>query len=134
MNDKTVKILAALTLTAMCVFPGAAQAQAAYPGKPIRLVVPFPPGGATDSLARIVGEQLADALGQQVVVENKPGGGTIIGAEAVSKAPADGHTLLLISNSFVINAKLRGFSHRNIGDRFAKQDARQQLIFGEGRH
>ena len=107
MNNKTVKILAALTLTAMCVFPGAAQAQAAYPGKPIRLVVPFPPGGATDSLARIVGEQLADALGQQVVVENKPGGGTIIGAEAVSKAPADGHTLLMAtSTTLAINPSL----------------------------
>ena len=79
-----------------------------FPSRTIRLVVPFSAGGAGDFQARLIGERMARALGQSVVVENKPGGGTIIGSAQVAQAPADGHTLLLISNSFVINAKLRG--------------------------
>lgn len=78
------------------VLPGSAHAQAAaWPSKPIRIVVPFPPGGLTDSLARNYGEHLAKKFGQPVVIDNKPGGGGIIGADAVAKAAPDGHTLLL---------------------------------------
>ena len=79
-----------------------------FPSRTIRLVVPFSAGGAGDFQARLIGDHMARTLGQSVVVENKPGGGTIIGSAQVAQAPADGHTLLLISNSFVINAKLRG--------------------------
>ncbi|MDB5744058.1 MAG: Tripartite tricarboxylate transporter family receptor [Polaromonas sp.] len=72
------------------------QAQpAAYPTKPIRLVVPFTPGGSTDILARAIGQELTKAWGQSVVVDNVPGAGGAIGAEKVAKAPADGYTLLM---------------------------------------
>src|ERR1035437_3143027 len=70
-----------------------------YPNKPIRLVVPYRPGGGTDLLARIVGQKLAGALGQPVIVENKPGAGTIIGVEAVAKCAPDGYTLLMATST-----------------------------------
>lgn len=73
---------------------GSAQAQG-WPSKPLRLVVPFAPGGASDTLARIVSDHLPSRLGQPVVIENKPGASTIIGVDAVAKSPADGYTLLL---------------------------------------
>lgn len=73
----------------------ASAAQAAYPDKPIRLVVPYPPGGATDVIGRIVAKNLGTALNGQVVVDNKAGASGNIGADAVAKAPADGYTLLL---------------------------------------
>jgi tripartite-type tricarboxylate transporter receptor subunit TctC len=77
-----------------------------FPSRPIHLVVPFPPGGTADMQVRLLGEHMARTLGQAVLTENKPGGGTIIATQAVAKSPADGHTVLLIGNSFVINAKL----------------------------
>jgi tripartite-type tricarboxylate transporter receptor subunit TctC len=70
-------------------------ALAQYPTKPVRMVVPYPPGGAVDSFARVLTQQLSEVWGQSVVVENRPGAGTMIGAEQVAKSPADGYTLLL---------------------------------------
>jgi tripartite-type tricarboxylate transporter receptor subunit TctC len=72
-----------------------ANAQAAWPSRPVRLVVPYPPGGGTDYFARLVGAAMGDALGQSVIVENRAGAATIIGAEAVARAAPDGYTILL---------------------------------------
>jgi tripartite-type tricarboxylate transporter receptor subunit TctC len=84
----------------------AASAQA-FPSKPIRLVVPFPPGGAVDFYARVVQQPLSEALGQQVVIDNKAGASGMVGAEIVAKSPPDGHTLLLGNiASLAINAGL----------------------------
>jgi tripartite-type tricarboxylate transporter receptor subunit TctC len=76
-----------------------ALAQAAYPNRPIRLVVPFPAGGATDIFARAVSAKLGERLGTNVIVDNKPGAGGVIGSDIAAKAPADGYTLLLATSS-----------------------------------
>jgi tripartite-type tricarboxylate transporter receptor subunit TctC len=80
-----------------------AAAQDRYPSQPIRIIVPYPAGGSTDLIARQLAEQLGKELGQNVVVENKPGGGTNIGAESVARARPDGYTLLFGNNSQVLN-------------------------------
>ena len=85
---------------------GIAPAQAQYPNKPVRLVLPFPPGGGTDTLGRVVGAKLAASLGQQVVIENRPGAGANIGAEVVAKSPPDGYTLLMGNIAHAINVTL----------------------------
>lgn len=91
--------LVALSLVAAVAGHAAAQS---FPTKPIRIVVPFAPGGASDVLARLVGQKLSERLGQPVVVENKPGATTTLGAAEVAKAPADGYTLMLAPAPFVI--------------------------------
>ncbi|HYD57702.1 MAG TPA: tripartite tricarboxylate transporter substrate binding protein [Burkholderiales bacterium] len=78
---------------------GLSWAQEPWPSRPLRMVVPFPPGGLTDVLGRAIAERLSGALGQPVVVENKPGAGTLTGAESVAKAPADGYTLLVSTST-----------------------------------
>ena len=98
---------AALTLALLssCAVIGTAGAQA-YPVKPVRIVVPFSPGGPNDILARIIGQKLTEAWNQQVIVENRPGGGTVIGTEIVAKSPPDGYTLLMVSTSHATNTIL----------------------------
>ena len=86
-------------LASLSATPLLAQAQAAWPVKPIRLVIPFPAGGATDIVGRTVAQKLSAALGQPVVIDNKPGAGGTIGADMVAKAPADGYTLVLATSS-----------------------------------
>lgn len=78
----------------------------AYPVKPIRMVTPTAAGGGSDILARLIGAKLAEKWGQQVVVDNRPGAGSIIGTDLVAKAPADGYTLLLVAVGHAINATL----------------------------
>ena len=77
-----------------------------YPSRPIRMIVPFSPGGATDVPARIVAQRLSEALGQQVVIDNRPGAGSMLGAEVVAKTNPDGYTLLLTATTHVISASL----------------------------
>ncbi|MEO7728898.1 MAG: tripartite tricarboxylate transporter substrate binding protein [Burkholderiales bacterium] len=77
-----------------------------YPARPVRLIIPFSPGGATDVPGRILAQKLSEFLGQQVIVDNRPGAGSTIGTDLVAKAPADGYTLLLTATPFVIGAGL----------------------------
>ena len=98
----TKRLLLALALVLLAPWAGV-HAQG-YPSRPIQLVIPFPPGGATDIVGRLVGRKLGERLGQPVVIENRGGAGTIIGAAYVAKAPADGYTLLISSGStFTVN-------------------------------
>jgi tripartite-type tricarboxylate transporter receptor subunit TctC len=95
--------LLGLAAAALCSAPASAQ----NPAKTARLVVPFPPGGTADVIARLIGQQFAQVSGQSVLVENRPGAGTIIATEFVSRAAPDGTTLLIMANSFVINPSVR---------------------------
>ncbi len=99
-----IRLLAALA-AALSALPAAAQ----YPAKPIRIVVPFPPGGGVDIVARTVGEKISGRLGQPVVVDNKPGASMTIGTDAVAKSAPDGYTLLLgpIGNQAVVQATFK---------------------------
>ncbi len=97
---KMTRIIAALIALAACATGALAQDPAAsYPNRPIRFVVPYPPGALTDVLARVIGERLSTALKQPVIVENRAGAGTLVGAELVAKAPGDGYTLLMATST-----------------------------------
>jgi len=84
--------------------PGYAQGQQSYPSRPVRFIVPFPPGGGTDLAGRLLARKFADELGQPFVVDNRPGAGSTLGAGIAAKAPADGYTMLFASASFAISA------------------------------
>jgi tripartite-type tricarboxylate transporter receptor subunit TctC len=103
------KVLAALTLLAGLAPAAQAIAQQAndYPARPIRWIIPFPPGGSNDLLSRYLGAKLTDHIGQQVVIDNRGGANGIIGADLAANAPADGYTLLMVSTSWVMNAAVR---------------------------
>ena len=96
----------AIALVIAIGFIGGVQAQT-FPSKPLRIVVPFPPGGAADITARVLGENMSKALGQSIMIENRPGAGAVIGYEVGAKAPGDGYTMLVVFPSFVINAFVR---------------------------
>ncbi len=99
--------LGAAALTSLAALPGAARAQAGWPAKPIRFVVPFAAGGTTDILARALAPELQKALGQPVVVDNKPGAGGNLASADVAKSPADGYTMLMGTvGTHAINASL----------------------------
>jgi tripartite-type tricarboxylate transporter receptor subunit TctC len=94
-------------LAALLVWVGQCAAAQDFPAKPVRFVVPFPPGGAADTLMRILADPLSKRWAKPVIVDNRPGGGTIIGTEIVARAQADGYSLLLNSGTFIINPSLR---------------------------
>ena len=96
----------ALTTLALSVIAPAANAQGAFPNKPITLVVTYPPGGGADAMARLIAPKMGEALGQAVIIENKPGASGQIGASAVAKAAPDGYTLMLDASSFSANPAL----------------------------
>lgn len=98
------RLTAALVLS--CSFAGIASAQADYPNRPLKWIVPYPPGGSTDVTARVMGQWLSTRLGQQVVIENRAGGGNNIGTDMAAKSPADGYTLFLVNPANAINATL----------------------------
>lgn len=96
-------------LFAVCLLaaiPGVVHAAQSYPTKPLRFIVPFPPGGGTDILARLVGERLGERFGHQAVVDNRPGAGTNIGMEIAARAAPDGHTLIMASVGLAANSSL----------------------------
>src|SRR5688500_12603126 len=95
-------------LASFCVFPPAAYAAAgaaeAFPQRPIRWIVPFPPGGSNDVLARFIGIKLAERIGEQVVIDNRGGANGIIGTELAAQSAPDGYTILMVSTSYIMNA------------------------------
>lgn len=102
---------------ALLFFAGPLAAQDAYPSRPVRIVVGFPPGGVTDVIARILAPELQKEFGQPFVVENKPGAAGVIGADLVAKSPADGHTLLFIPSTHLVHPALRkDIPYDSVGD------------------
>src|SRR6185369_7345562 len=104
-THRALLLLLACTITAGAgLAPALAGAQGGYPSKPIQLVLPFPPGGATDVVGRLVGQKLGELLGQTVIIDNRPGAGTIVGASFVAKSAPDGYTLMATSGTtFTVN-------------------------------
>jgi len=98
----SARVLAALLV--LSVFE--VNAQVSYPARPIRVIVPYAAGGSTDNLARIIGEKLSASLGQPVIVDNRPGGNTIVGTDLLAKAPADGYTIMFMDSSHVLTPLL----------------------------
>ena len=95
-----------MLMGALLVLAPLAAAAQDWPAKPVRFIVPFPPGGSVDPLARLVGARLSDALGQQFIVENKPGASGSIGTAFVAKSPADGYTFVFVFDSHAVNQAL----------------------------
>ena len=99
-------VVRTVTVGLLMGFAGSVAAQQDYPNKPIRLIVPFPPGGSTTIIARLIGQKLTESWGQQVIVDNRGGGNTIIGTEALAKSAPDGYTILLVTSTHIINPSL----------------------------
>jgi len=106
-----------VTVGALMAIAGTTVAQQNYPNKPIHFIVAFPPGGGNDVLARLVGQKLTESWGQQVIVENRPGGNTIIGTEALAKSAPDGYSIMVMSSTHVIVPQLqKGVPYNPIRD------------------
>src|ERR1700681_4924551 len=102
----TRRIAGCIAALALLAWSALALAEEAYPSKPVRLLVPFPAGGAVDIVARTLGDELTRRWGQSVVIENRPGAGGTIAAAAAAKAPPDGYTLVLVASGHAIVAHL----------------------------
>ena len=110
---KRIAIRLAILIASLAA--GAAEAQP-YPSKPIRIIVGFAPGGGSDFIARVIAQKLTERLGTQVIVENRPGAGSVLGTELVVKSPADGYTLLLSSASYTVNPSVYKLSFDPLND------------------
>ena len=108
---RTLKLLG----VAMLVWTALSHAQT-YPAKTIRMIVPIAPGGGTDTVARLVSQRLSEQLGVTIIVDNRPGAGTVIGTELFAKSPPDGYTLMTVAPEFVINPSLRKLPYDPIKD------------------
>jgi len=113
MTMKRIAIRLAILIASLAA--GAAEAQP-YPSKPIRIIVGFAPGGGSDFIARVIAQKLTERLGTQVIVENRPGAGSVLGTELVVKSPADGYTLLLSSASYTVNPSVYKLSFDPLND------------------
>jgi len=100
------RALMIVVISAVVILPAGVHAADAFPARPIRLIVPYLPGGGTDIVARVLGEKLGASLGQPIVVDNRGGAGGVLGTEIVAKAAPDGYTLLLVPTSHVINPSI----------------------------
>lgn len=96
-----------LGLMALAVIIAPTAGRTEYPERPIRVIVPFPPGGGTDIITRTIGASMAEDLGQTIVVENKPGGGTVVGTAVAATSPADGYTLVMATFAHAVNPSLK---------------------------
>src|SRR6266545_4843434 len=118
--NRAARFIIAAMLAAAIAGPTAADEQSAatFPNRPIRLIVPFPAGGPSDIVARLIGQKMSEDWGQPVVIENRPGANTIIGAQAAAKAPADGYTLFMaIDSTLVMNQYLhKSLPYDPLGD------------------
>jgi tripartite-type tricarboxylate transporter receptor subunit TctC len=110
-----MKFVHALLAAAALAATSVASAQQ-YPVKPVRIIVPFAPGGGSDFIARFIAQRLTDSLGKQVIVENKPGAGGVLGIEQGIKSPPDGYTLTLIASSYTVNPSVYKINFDPIGD------------------
>ncbi len=105
MMNKLVRVMMVTLATTLATAGGNVSAQA-WPNKPIKIIVPFAPGGSADVFGRVVAQRLQEAFGQNFIIDNRPGAGSVIGTDAVAKSPADGYTLLLMSNTHTVNESL----------------------------
>ena len=103
MLSPTLRLALAAFAAAAFSLPATAQD---YPNKPVRVIVPFAPGGSADVFGRFIAQKLQESLGQNFVIDNRPGGGAVIGTDAVAKAAPDGYTLLVMSNTHTVNESL----------------------------
>src|SRR5512140_1500161 len=110
-----LRMLSSAILALGILISGLASAQQ-YPSKPVRIIVPFAPGGGSDFIGRFIAQKLTERLGQQFIVDNRPGAGGNLGAELALKSPADGYTLLLIAGSYTVNPSLYKLSFDSAND------------------
>src|SRR5687767_9416390 len=103
---RAIRALLSAAVLALAVAPAIAAQAAQWPLRPVRFIVPFPPGGTVDPLARLLGTRLSAALGQQFVVDNRPGGSGSIGTSIAAKAPPDGYTYVFVFDTHAVNPAL----------------------------
>jgi tripartite-type tricarboxylate transporter receptor subunit TctC len=99
---RAARVIPVILFVLLLLFPAPCTLAEDYPSHPITLIVPYPPGGGVDTIARVMSAKLSAALGQQIVIENRPGAGAVIGTRAAAKAPADGYTLVMLATGFTL--------------------------------